>query len=182
MEENAFLFSSRRSPVLGWRGMVATSQPLAAQSGIQILNQGGTAADAAIATAAALNVTEPTSTGIGGDCFALVYEARTGQVTALNGSGRAPAAFTLEEAQRRGLRTMPRTGPLPVTVPGTAGGWEALLDRFGTMTLADCLTPAIATAESGFPVSERISAIPRKLLGRPLPDPEWQRMVASAEE
>ena len=144
--------------------MVSTSQPLAAMAGLRLLMAGGNAADAAIAVAAMLNVVEPMSTGIGGDCFALVYEARTGEVTALNGSGRAPAAFTLEEAQRRGLETIPLLGPLPVTVPGAASGWGALLERFGTMTLAECLAPAIATAEAGFPASERISA-------------GWQRMA-----
>jgi gamma-glutamyltranspeptidase / glutathione hydrolase len=141
-------------------GMAATSQPLAAMAGLQAMIKGGNAADAAVTVAAMLNVVEPMSTGIGGDCFALIYEARTGQVTALNGSGRAPAAFTLEEAQRRGLtpdKGIPLTGPLPVTVPGTVSGWAALLDRFGTMTLADCLAPAIATAEEGFPVSDLIS-------------------------
>jgi gamma-glutamyltranspeptidase/glutathione hydrolase len=85
-------FASRRSPVLGLRGMVATSQPLAVAAGLEALRQGGNAADAAVATAAALNVTEPTSTGIGGDCFALYYEAATHRITALNGSGRTPAA------------------------------------------------------------------------------------------
>jgi gamma-glutamyltranspeptidase/glutathione hydrolase len=150
-------FSSRRSGVLARQGMVATSQPLAAMAGLRILMDGGNAADAAVTVAAMLNVVEPMSTGIGGDCFALIYKAGTGQVTALNGSGRAPAAFTLEEAQRRGLDAIPLTGPLPVTVPGAASGWEALLERFGTMTLADCLAPAISTAEEGFPVSERIS-------------------------
>jgi gamma-glutamyltranspeptidase/glutathione hydrolase len=138
--------------------MVATSQPLAAMAGLRILMDGGNAADAAVSVAAMLNFVEPMSTGIGGDCFALIYEAGTGKVSALNGSGRAPAAFTLDEAQRQGLDAIPLTGPLPVTVPGAASGWEALLERFGTMTLADCLAPAIATAEEGFPVSERISA------------------------
>ena len=151
-------FPSRRSAVLARQGMVATSQPLAAMAGLRILMDGGNAADAAVTVASMLNVVEPMSTGIGGDCFALVYEAKTGQVTALNGSGRAPAAFGLDEAKRRGLETIPLTGPLPVTVPGAASGWEALLKRFGTMTLADCLAPAITTAEGGFPVSERISA------------------------
>jgi gamma-glutamyltranspeptidase/glutathione hydrolase len=151
-------FPSRRSGVLARHGMVATGQPLAAIAGLEMLMNGGNAADAAVTVAAMLNVVEPMSTGIGGDCFALIYEARNGQVTALNASGRAPAAFTLEEAQRRGLKEIPLLGPLPVTVPGTASGWQALLDRFGTMTLADCLGPAIATAEEGFPVSERISA------------------------
>ncbi len=155
---NPLQFPSRRSAVLARRGMVATSQPLAAMAGLRTLMGGGNAADAAVAVASMLNVVEPMSTGIGGDCFALIYEAETGQVTALNGSGRAPAAFSLGEAQRRGLDSIPLTGPLPVTVPGAPSGWEALLQRFGTMTLADCLAPAIATAEAGFPVSERISA------------------------
>ena len=138
--------------------MVATSQPLAAMEGLRILMAGGNAADSAVTVASMLNVVEPMSTGIGGDCFALVYQASTGQVTALNGSGRAPASFGLDEARRLGLAEIPLTGPLPVTVPGAPSGWQALLDRFGTMTLADCLAPAIATAENGFPVSERISA------------------------
>ncbi|MEJ2208567.1 MAG: gamma-glutamyltransferase [Anaerolineae bacterium] len=151
-------FASRRSPVLARHGLVATSQPLAAMAGLRILMAGGNAADAAVATAAMLNVVEPMSTGIGGDCFALVYEASSGQVTALNGSGRAPRAFTLDEAQRRGLEEIPLTGPLPITVPGTVSGWQALLDRFGSLPLARCLAPAIETAEEGFPVSPRISA------------------------
>jgi gamma-glutamyltranspeptidase/glutathione hydrolase len=151
-------FPSRRSAMLARHGMVATSQPLAAMAGLRALLEGGNAADAAVTVAAMLNVVEPMSTGIGGDCFALIYEASSGQVTALNGSGRAPAAFTLEEAQRLGLHEIPLTGPLPVTVPGTISGWAALLQRFGTMSLADCLAPAIATAEEGFPVSPRIGA------------------------
>ena len=104
-------FASRRSPVYGRRGMVAASQPLAVAAGLEILAAGGNAADAAVATAAALNVTEPTSTGIGGDCFALYYEASHGQVTALNGSGRAPAALTLERL--RAGRVRPRAAALP---------------------------------------------------------------------
>lgn len=151
-------FPSRRSPVLARHGLVATSQPLAAQAGLQMLREGGNAADAAVTVAAMLNVVEPMSTGIGGDSFALVYLARTGEVAALNASGRAPAAFTLEEARRRGLTAIPLTGPLPVTVPGTVSGWAALLERFGTRPLADCLAPAIRTAEEGFPVSPLISA------------------------
>jgi gamma-glutamyltranspeptidase / glutathione hydrolase len=151
-------FESRRSNVLARHGMVAASQPLAAMAGLRVLMEGGNAADAAVTTAAMLNVVEPMSTGIGGDCFALVYDARDGQVTALNGSGRAPAAFTLAEAQRLGLREVPLTGPLTVTVPGTVSGWAALLDRFGTLSLSDCLAPAVRAAEEGFAVSERISA------------------------
>ncbi len=151
-------FPSRRSAVMARHGMVSTGQPLAAMAGLRMLMEGGNVADAAVAVAAMLNVVEPMSTGIGGDCFALIYEADSGRVTALNGSGRAPAAFTLEEAQRLGLDEIPVTGPLPVTVPGSASGWEALLQRFGTMSLGQCLAPAIATAEEGFPVSERIAA------------------------
>ena len=119
----SFDFVSRRSPVLARRGMVASSQPLATMAGIKILLQGGNAADAAVATAAALNVTEPTSTGLGGDMFALFYDARTKQVTALNGSGRAPAALTIEVIQRDGLQAPNRQISNPyhahnITVPG----------------------------------------------------------------
>jgi gamma-glutamyltranspeptidase/glutathione hydrolase len=173
-------FPSRRSGVLARDGMVATSQPLAAMAGLRILMDGGNAADAAVTVAAMLNVVEPMSTGIGGDCFALIYDAGTGQVAALNGSGRTPAAFTLGEAQRRGLDEIPLTGPLPVTVPGAASGWEALLDRFGTMTLADCLAPAITTAEAGFPVSERISAGWQRSTEKLSADPEATRVYLPA--
>src|SRR3990170_1720023 len=107
-------FISRRSPVYGRNGMVAASQPLAVAAGLEMLRQGGTAADAAVAVAAALNVTEPTSTGIGGDCFALYYEARTGQVSALNGSGRAPAALTIS-----GLQSLITNNQLPPFHPPT---------------------------------------------------------------
>src|SRR5512142_2143510 len=101
----SFEFKSRRSPVLARHGMVAASQPLAALAGVDILKQGGNAADAAVATAAALNVTEPTSTGIGGDCFVLFYDASTRAVTALNGSGRAPAALTLDLVRQQNLES-----------------------------------------------------------------------------
>jgi gamma-glutamyltranspeptidase/glutathione hydrolase len=160
--------------------MVATSQPLAAMAGLTMLMDGGNAADAAVTVAAMLNVVEPMSTGIGGDCFALVYDSKTAQVTALNGSGRAPAAFTLEEAQRRGLKEIPLTGPVPVTVPGAASGWQALLARFGTMTLAACLAPAIATAQAGFPVSERISAGWQRSADKLFQDPEAARVYLPA--
>ncbi len=173
-------FPSRRSVVLARRGMVATSQPLAGMAGLRILMDGGNAADAAVTVAAMLNVVEPMFTGIGGDCFALFYEAATGSVAALNASGRAPAAFTLAEAQRLGLETMPATGPLPVTVPGAASGWQALLERFGSMSLAQCLAPAITTAESGFPVSERISARWHDVAEKLSQDPEAARVYLPA--
>jgi gamma-glutamyltranspeptidase/glutathione hydrolase len=174
------VFPSRRSSVVARKGVVATSQPLAAMAGLRVLVEGGNAADAAVTVAAMLNVVEPMGTGIGGDCFALFYEAKTGKVTALNGSGRSPAAFTLEEAQRHGLQSIPITGPLPVTVPGTVSGWEATLDRFGTMTMAECLAPAIATAEEGFPVSERIGGFWQRAEEKLSLDPEAARVYLPA--
>ena len=149
-----FEFASRRSPVGGRRGMVATSQPLAVAAGLEILSQGGNAADAAIATAAALNVTEPTSTGIGGDCFALYYDASTCQVTALNGSGRAPAALTLERIKRAGFYDeLPPYHPYTITIPGACAGWCDLLEKHGRFMLGQVLAPAIRLAETGFPVA-----------------------------
>jgi gamma-glutamyltranspeptidase/glutathione hydrolase len=140
--------------VIGQRGMIATSQPLAAQAGLEILNLGGTAADAAIATAAALNVTEPTSTGIGGDCFALYYEADTQNVTALNGSGRAPAGLSLNLLRGQGfIETLPPFHAHTVTVPGACAGWCDLHARHGKLPLAEVLAPAIRLAEDGFPVA-----------------------------
>ncbi|HEU4327187.1 MAG TPA: gamma-glutamyltransferase [Roseiflexaceae bacterium] len=151
-------YPSRRSVVTSARGMVATSQPLAAQAGLRILLAGGNAVDAAVATAAALNVVEPMSTGIGGDVFALLYSADTAQVHALNGSGRAPAAATPDEFRRRGHKDVPLWDILAVTVPGTVDAWAQALERHGTMSLAQVLAPAIEYAERGFPVSEIIAA------------------------
>jgi gamma-glutamyltranspeptidase/glutathione hydrolase len=158
-------FDSYRSPVLARRGMVASSQPLASQAGLSILVQGGNAADAAVATAAALNVTEPTSTGLGGDMFALFYDARARQVTALNGSGRAPTALTIDLLEQQNLisnrpskisnqtRQLPPYHAHTVTVPGACAGWCDLITRHGTMPLAEILAPAIRLAEEGFPVA-----------------------------
>jgi len=134
--------------------MVATSQPLAVAAGLEILAQGGNAADSAVATAAALNVTEPTSTGIGGDAFALYYQADSGQVTALNASGRAPSALTLERLGKEGLgKTLPPFHPYTITVPGACSGWCDLVARYGRLTMAQVLAPAIRLAEGGFPVA-----------------------------
>jgi gamma-glutamyltranspeptidase / glutathione hydrolase len=134
--------------------MVASSQPLATAAGLDILRQGGNAADAAVATAAALNVTEPTSTGIGGDMFALFYDAQTSRVTALNGSGRAPAGLTRERILRECLSpALPPYHPFTVTVPGACAGWCDLLERHGTLSMAAVLAPAISLAENGFPVA-----------------------------
>ena len=148
-------FHSRRSPVYGCNGIVATSQPLATAAGLEILAKGGNAADAAIAAGAALNVTEPTSTGIGGDMFALYYAADTKQVTALNGSGRAPAALTLDRLKLEGFSTeLPPFHAHTVTVPGACAGWFDLLERHGSLPMADILAPAIRLARQGFPVAQ----------------------------
>jgi len=152
--EPTFDFSSRRSPVAGRGGMVAASQPLAVTAGLELLRQGGNAADAAVATAAALNVTEPTSTGIGGDCFALYFDAKTRAITALNGSGRAPGALTLDLLGQHGFGGgLPPYHAHTVTVPGAAAGWCDLVEKHGRLSMADVLAPAIRLAEQGFPVA-----------------------------
>ena len=147
-------FQSRRSPLISRRGMVATSQPLAVAAGLEILSTGGNAADAAVATAAALNVTEPVSTGIGGDCFALYFEAGSNRISALNGSGRAPYSLTLERLEREGLlENLPPFHPYTVTVPGACAGWCDLVSRHGRLGMEKVLAPAIRLAEEGFPVA-----------------------------
>lgn len=156
-----------RSEVLAQRGMVATSQPLAAQAGLDVLRRGGNAIDAAVATAATLSVVEPMMVGPAGDLFAIVYDAKSGKLYALNASGLAPSGWTPEYFATRGYRAdpanwgpgsgMPSGGILTVTVPGSVWGWDALLKRFGTMGLKDALAPAQAYAEQGFPLSERIA-------------------------
>ncbi len=168
------VFRSRRSNVMATRGMVATSQPLAAQAGIEIMKAGGNAADAAIATAAMLNVVEPVSTGIGGDCYALYWDAKSKRVTALNGSGRSGAAASIASLRALGYGKMPTFTGHAVSVPGTVAGWSDLLERHGRMGLADVLQPAIWTAENGYPVSEIIAngwKTQEKKLRR---DPDWQ--------
>ena len=146
-------FNSRRSPVFGRGGMVAASQPLAAAAGIEVLSKGGNAADAAVAVAAALNVTEPTSTGLGGDMFALFFDAQSQQVSALNGSGRAPAGLTLERLQREGLQELPAYHAYTITVPGACAGWCDLIEKHGKLDLREVLAPAIRLADEGFPVA-----------------------------
>ncbi len=153
MKPMSYDFRSRRSMVAATGGMVGTSSPLAAQAGLQILKRGGNAADAAIATAAVLNVVEPASTGIGGDCFALFFDAKTGHLSALNGSGRAPAALTAAVVRRGGVSAIPNRSPHAVSVPGTVAGWTDLLAKHGRMTLGDVLVDAIHYARDGYPVS-----------------------------
>ncbi|KAJ6604535.1 gamma-glutamyltranspeptidase [Mycena vulgaris] len=151
-------FPSRRSVVYSTKGIVSASQPLAVEAGLQILRKGGNAADAAVATAAALNVTEPSACGIGGDAFCLFYDAKSKTVKALNGSGHSPQKLTLEYARQRGLtgRSIPRTDLNSVTVPGAAAAWIDTVERFGSgnVSVAEILEPAIKLAEEGIPVSE----------------------------
>ncbi len=149
-----FDFTSRRSPIIGRRGMVAASQPLAVAAGLEVLAQGGNAADAAVAAAAALNVSEPTSTGIGGDCFALFFDASTRQISALNGSGRAPAALTLERVRKAGFKDeIDPYHAYNVTVPGACAGWCDLVERHGALPMSTVLAPAVRLADEGFPVA-----------------------------
>ena len=148
-------YASRRNVVYANKGMVATSQPLAAQAGLQALQAGGNAIDAAIATAAALTVVEPCSNGIGGDAFALIWHQ--GKLHGLNASGPAPRTLTFEKLSALGLTEMPKYGPIPVTVPGTPAAWAALAERFGRLPLGTSMARAIELARDGFPVSPTIA-------------------------
>jgi len=143
-------YPSRRMPVFAARGVVATSEPLAAQAGLSMLQRGGNAVDAALATAIALTVVEPTSNGIGGDAFALVWDGS--KLHGLNGSGRAPAALTPQLFAQQGLDAVPPAGWLPVTVPGAPATWRDLHARFGKLPFATLCEPAIAYAAEGYPV------------------------------
>jgi len=148
-------YASRRNVVYASKGMVATSQPLAAQAGLQVLQAGGNAIDAAIATAAALTVVEPCANGIGGDAFALVWHQ--GRLHGLNASGPAPRSMTIERFSARNLSEVPKYGPLTVTVPGTPAAWAALAERFGRLPLATSMARAVELACDGFPVSATIA-------------------------
>ena len=147
-----------RSIVRATQGMVATSQPLASQVGVETLKRGGNAVDAAIAMAAVLNVTEPNMTGIGGDAFMLVYSSKTKTLAGLNASGRAPRALNVEHFASKKMAQIPVIGMEAITVPGAFDGWVTLVDKFGTMKLADLLAPAIGYAENGFPLMEKTVA------------------------
>ena len=161
-----------RSRVATTYGIVAASQPLAARAGVQMLERGGTAVDAAIAANAVLGVTEPQSNGIGGDLFAMVYDAKSGTLHGLNASGWAPRALTPEFLASRGITTMPQGGIHSVTVPGAVAGWEALRSRLGRLPLGVLLAPAIRYAEEGFPVSDVIAAHWAALADKLAADPD----------
>lgn len=146
-----------RSEVIAQNAMVATSQPLATQVGLEILRQGGNAIDAAIAANAMLGLVEPTGSGIGGDLFAIVWDAKTQRLYGLNASGRSPQSLSLEHFKQQGLVKIPSHGPLPVSVPGAVDGWFELHKKFGSLPMTSILTPSIQYAKNGFPVSELIA-------------------------
>ncbi|WP_297895551.1 gamma-glutamyltransferase [Shewanella sp.] len=146
-----------RSEVYATHGMAATSQPLATQVAIDILKQGGSAVDAAIAANAMLGLVEPTGSGVGGDLFAIVWSAKDKRLYGLNASGRSPKSLSLEKLKSLGLDYLPPLGPLPVSVPGAVDGWFELHNKFGKLPMADNLAPAIHYARDGFPVSELIA-------------------------
>ena len=147
-----------RSTVYAPREAVATSQPLASGAGLEIMQRGGNAIDAAVAAAAVLTVTEPHMTGIGGDMFAIVWSAENQQLVGLDASGRSGSLLTPEALRVRGHERMPISGPEAVTVPGAISGWVALLERYGTMSLSEVLQPAIRIAKEGFPVTPIIAS------------------------
>jgi gamma-glutamyltranspeptidase / glutathione hydrolase len=150
-----------RSEVIATQGMAATSHPLVSQVALDVLKRGGTAVDAAIAANATIGLMEPTGNGVGGDLFAIVWDAKTKKLYGLNGSGRSPKSLTFEklraELKKLDSKTIPRRGPLPVSVPGTVDGWFELHGRFGRIPMKELLQPAIAYARNGFPLTEVIA-------------------------
>ncbi|MHB8608894.1 MAG: gamma-glutamyltransferase [Candidatus Acidiferrales bacterium] len=146
--------SQTRSMVISTGGIVASESPLASQAGVRILEQGGNAVDAAIATNAMMGVVEPMMNGIGGDLFAIVYDAKANKLYGLNASGWAPKELTIEFLQKQGLKSMPQSGVNTITVPGAVDGWQKLADKFGRKKLKEDLAAAIRTAQDGFPVPE----------------------------
>jgi len=172
MRFGALAFPSRRACLVARHGVVATSQPLAAQAGLAVLQGGGNAIDAAIAAVATLCVVEPCSTGVGGDAFALIWSAADNRLYGLNASGPAPAALTADLVRGRGYTVFPARGGLPVTIPGAVRGWQLALERFGTRGLDTLLARPLDYARNGFAVSPGIAAAWQRstdLLGR-LPD------------
>ncbi len=170
---------AHRPVALGREGLVASAHPLATLAGVQVLEAGGTAADAAVAVNAVLAVTQPNNCGVGGDLFCLYYEAATRTVHCLNGAGRSGSRATLDELRRRGLDRLPALGPLTVSVPGCVRAWGMLLERFGTRPLGALLEPAIRHAERGFPLTSIVSQSIAELAPAN-PDPEWHRVFRPA--
>jgi gamma-glutamyltranspeptidase/glutathione hydrolase len=169
-------YRQSRSAVIAQHGMVATSQPLAVQAGLDILKAGGNAADAAVATSAVMGVVEPMSCGIGGDLFIIYWDAKTKKLYGLNACGRSPYKLTREVFAQKGLKEIPTAGPLSWSVPGCVRGWEDFLNRFGTKKFAEVLAPAIQYAENGFPVAEQIAGYWR---GAEKSMPKWPDSAAT---
>jgi gamma-glutamyltranspeptidase/glutathione hydrolase len=149
--------SQMRSMVISQNGIVASESPLASQAGVRILEAGGNAVDAAIAANAMMGVVSPMMNGIGGDLFAIVYDAKANKLYGLNASGWAPKALTIDSLHKQGLREMPQMGVNAITVPGAVEGWQKLADKFGRKKLSEDLTPAIETAKNGYPVTEWVA-------------------------
>ena len=147
----------RRSTVYAPRNAAATSQPLATAAALEIMQQGGNAIDGAVAAAAVLNVTEPHMTGMGGDAFSIVWLADTRKLIGIDASGRSGSGMSVEALRARGHDRVPGSGPEAVTVPGAVSGWNALVTRYGNLTLAEVLQPAIRIAREGFPVTPVIA-------------------------
>ncbi|KXA98071.1 gamma-glutamyltransferase [candidate division MSBL1 archaeon SCGC-AAA259J03] len=147
-------YPSRRSVIYAKKGMVATSQPLASQTGIEILKRGGNAIDAAIGTAASLTVLEPNNNGIGGDAFAMIWNGE--KLYGLNSSGSSPSSISIEKLKNKGYEEMPLYGWEPVTIPGVPGGWAELSEKFGKLSFSETLKPAIKYAKEGYPVSPKV--------------------------
>jgi gamma-glutamyltranspeptidase/glutathione hydrolase len=159
MESDSQDRSQARSMVISQNGVVAAESPLAAQAGAQILARGGHAVDAAVAANAVMGLVAPMSNGIGGDLFAIIYEAKSGKLYGLNASGWAPKSLSIELLKSKGITNMPQQGIHSVTVPGAVDGWAKLLERFGRLKFSDDLAPAIHYAENGFPVTEWVSGL-----------------------
>jgi len=167
-----------RSPVIATHGMVACAHPLASRIGLEVLEAGGTAADAAIAMNAALGLMEPVSCGVGGDLFAIVWDAKTHKLYGLNASGRAPRGLTLADLRAKGLVQMPETGALAVTVPGAVDGWFELHRKFGKLPMPRLLEPAIRYAREGHPVAPVIGFYWQRGVRRFADFPEFQATYA----
>src|SRR5687768_14197033 len=146
-----------RSPTIAPHGIVATSHPLAAQVGLDVLKSGGNAVDAAIATSAAIGLMEPISCGVGGDLFAIVWDPKSQNLNGLNACGRAPQGASVELFRERGMTEIPTLGPLSWSVPGCVDGWDELRKRFGTRSFEQLLAPSIRYAQDGVPVPEVIA-------------------------
>ena len=171
-----------RSEVIAKHGMAATSQPLATQIAIDVLKKGGSAVDAAIAANAALGLMEPTGCGIGGDLFAIVWDAEKGELTGLNASGRSPQSLTLQHFRDIGMSAIPYLGPLTVSVPGAVDGWYELHGRYGRLPMSELLQPSIDYAEEGFPVSEFIADLWRENLEEREDFPDVRALYAPGGE